>query len=127
MDYARRAAYGPAPSLSGEGDTVRFVHCLALFFGSLCLCRQADASDPCCHPWRRVQCPTCCDDYCRRPLPPIYRLCYCGQDDYCPKPLPYIFRLKCCGCDDYCPKPLPMIQYCYPPWYTCGPDHCCCP
>jgi len=95
---------------------------LALLMVCGVLCGQGRASDlswPC---RQRCVCPTCPDDYCRKPLPAIAQLKYCGPDDYCKKPLPNIFRFTWCGPDDYCKKPLPTMPHCYPPWYTCGPD-----
>lgn len=78
---------------------------------------------------RQLQCVRCaapcrCDDYCRKPMPCLPCLSFCGTvDDYCRKPMPCLPCLSFCGTvDDYCRKPMPDL--CCPPPVNCGRAPC---
>jgi hypothetical protein len=68
-------------------------------------------------------CPSCPDDYCPKPLPPVPCPGWtCAPDDYCPKRLPCARPVTCFRADDYSAKPCPITApRCPPPWYSCGP------
>ncbi len=65
-----------------------------------------------CLDWCWPQCaqPTCCDDYCGKPLPcvPAVRCCEC--DNYCAESAPCVKRICKFVCDDYCCKCPPVIR-----------------
>jgi hypothetical protein len=89
--------------------------------------QQPAAVGPNIYPYQALTCPTallqsCCDNYCRKPLPCITDFCTARlPDDYCAKPCPCV---PCypgyCNADCYSRKPWPDL--CRPlaaDYYTC--------
>jgi hypothetical protein len=78
--------------------------------------------------WTKPLCPTCPNDYVRKPFPCTEPVKCAGPNDYHRKPMPCTEPVKCLGVDDYHRKPWPTPPaLCPPPWYICAPGGKCAP